>query len=54
MTYKPSIYNPAVEEAIKALVEALCSSKGWTHGYADAIIRDAIDRKHLEDGYTEQ
>lgn len=40
--------QPSVEDCIKQLVIALVSSKGWQHAYADAIIRDAIDRKHLE------
>ena len=34
-----------VEQAIKALVDSLCRSKGWTHAYANAIVRDAVDRK---------
>jgi hypothetical protein len=48
MSYKPSIFNPEVEEAIKVLAHELFLSKGWAHGYADAIIRDAIDRKHID------
>lgn len=40
--------QPSVEDCIKQLVVALMESKGWLGGYADAIIRDAIDRKHLE------
>jgi hypothetical protein len=37
--------EPTVDEAIAVLVRALQRSKGWLHDYADAIIRDAIDRK---------
>lgn len=40
---------PTVEEGIAALVDALAESKGWMRTYAEAIIKDAIDRKHLED-----
>ncbi|HEY4720653.1 MAG TPA: hypothetical protein VII92_02300 [Anaerolineae bacterium] len=36
---------PSVEDAIAALVTALSASKGWMRDYADAIVRDAIDRK---------
>lgn len=32
-----------VEAAINQLVAALAESKGWLRGYADSIIRDAID-----------
>lgn len=35
---------PNVELSIKMLVEALIESKGWMSAYADACIRDAIDR----------
>jgi hypothetical protein len=35
---------PTIEEAIASLKIALRDSKGWTMDYADAIIRDAIDR----------
>lgn len=35
---------PNVELSIKMLVEALIESKGWMSAYADARIRDAIDR----------
>ena len=41
--------EPTVDEAIDQLVGALKRSKGWLGDYADAIIRDAIDRKHLGD-----
>jgi hypothetical protein len=34
-----------VEAAIAALVVALVESKGWLRSYADAVIRDAIDRR---------
>ena len=34
-----------VEVAIATLVNALAASKGWMRDYAEAIIRDAIDRK---------
>jgi len=40
--------KPTVEEAILLLTDALIESKGWMRDYADAIIRDAIDRTHLE------
>lgn len=33
-----------VESAITQLVEVLCKSKGWMHAYADATVRDAVDR----------
>ena len=36
--------EPTVEQAIASLKIALRDSKGWTMGYSDAIIRDAIDR----------
>lgn len=36
--------QPSVEDCIKQLVIALVSSKGWLHAYADATVRDAIDR----------
>ena len=36
-----------VEQCIVPLVQALQHSKGWMHDYADAIVRDAIDRRHL-------
>lgn len=39
---------PGVESCIAALVHALQQEKGWLHGYADSIIRDAIDRVHLD------
>ena len=39
---------PSVEDCIVALVRALQDEKGWLHDYADAIVRDAIERKHLE------
>jgi len=35
---------PTVDSAISQLVAALQESKGWLRDYADAIIRDAIDR----------
>lgn len=38
---------PYTERCIQNLVVALVVSKGWMHSYADAIIRDAIDRVHL-------
>lgn len=34
-----------VESAIAGLVDALAASKGWLRGYADSVIRDAIDRQ---------
>lgn len=39
---------PGVESCVAALVHALQQEKGWLHGYADSIIRDAIDRVHLD------
>lgn len=39
--------TPDVESCIVALVKALQESKGWLHDYADAVIRDAIDRRGL-------
>jgi hypothetical protein len=39
----------SVEQCIVDLVEALQQSKGWLYGYGDAVIRDAIDRTHLQD-----
>ena len=39
---------PSVEDCTVALVRALQDEKGWLHDYADAIVRDAIERKHLE------
>lgn len=38
-----------VDQAIESLVGALSRSKGWMKGYADAIIRDAIDRVPARD-----
>lgn len=43
-----------VESCISALVIALPQDKGWLHGYADSVVRDAIDRKHLEPLAQEQ
>lgn len=37
--------KPDVESCIVALVKALQSEKAWLHDYADAVIRDAIDRR---------
>ena len=34
-----------VEQATAELVQALCESKGWMRGYANAVVRDAIDRQ---------
>ena len=34
----------SIEAAIIALVDALVSDKGWMRAYANAIVRDAIDR----------
>lgn len=34
----------SVEQATVALIDALRLSKGWTTDYANAIVRDAIDR----------
>ena len=34
----------SVEDCIDALVRALVESKGWLRDYADAIVRDAVDR----------
>jgi hypothetical protein len=39
---------PGVESCVAALAHALQREKGWLHGYADSIIRDAIDRVHLD------
>ena len=39
-----SAQPPTVEQAIANLVSALVESKSWMPGYADATIRDAIDR----------
>lgn len=36
---------PTVDAAIAAMVDALARSKGWLRDYAEAIIRDAIDRR---------
>jgi hypothetical protein len=41
---------PDTERCIRNLVIALVESKGWMRSYADAIIRDAIDRTHLLEG----
>jgi hypothetical protein len=38
-----------VEQAISVLVSALVESKGWMRGYANAIVRDAIDRAAPKD-----
>jgi hypothetical protein len=46
----PKLPEPSVESCITALVSALQHSKGWLHDYADAVVRDAIDRRHLEGG----
>lgn len=40
--------QPTVEQSINQLVSALQESKGWIRDYADAVIRDAIDRKPAE------
>jgi hypothetical protein len=40
--------GPSVESCATALAEALRREKGWLLDYADSVIRDAIDRKHLE------
>lgn len=40
----PVLPDASVESCIVALVAALQQSKGWMHGYADAIVRDAVDR----------
>ena len=37
-------YAMNIEDAIVALVDALVSDKGWMRAYANAIVRDAIDR----------
>ena len=42
-----SLPTPDTERCIQNLVVALVESKGWMRSYADAIIRDAIDRVHL-------
>lgn len=39
--------EPSVESCIVALVTALQQSKGWMRGYADSIVRNAVDRVHL-------
>jgi hypothetical protein len=39
---------PGVESCVAALAHALQREKGWLHGYADSLIRDAIDRVHLD------
>jgi hypothetical protein len=46
----PQISKEQIEQSIKSLVDVLMQSKGWLREYADAIIRDAIDRKHLLEG----
>lgn len=43
----PVLPDASVESCIVALVAALVQSKGWMHGHADAIVRDAVDRVHL-------
>jgi len=40
--------QPTVEQSITQLVSALQESKGWMRDYADAVIRDAVDRKPAE------
>lgn len=45
---KSKAVQPTVEQAITQLVSALVESKGWTHGYADSIVRDAIDRRAVQ------
>lgn len=46
--------GPSVESCATALAEALRREKGWLLDYADSVIRDAIDRKHLEPLAQEQ
>jgi hypothetical protein len=46
--------GPSVESCATALAEALRREKGWLLHYADSVIRDAIDRKHLEPLAQEQ
>ena len=41
--------KPSIEDAIIALVDALVSDKGWMRAYANAIVRDAIDRVDLKE-----
>lgn len=41
---EPDANMPDTERCINNLVTALIHSKGWMRSYADAIIRDAIDR----------
>lgn len=43
-THPDSAQPPTVEQSIALLVSALAESKGWMRGYAESIIRDAIDR----------
>ena len=43
-TISGKLPKPSIEDAIIALVDALVSDKGWMRAYANAIVRDAIDR----------
>ena len=34
-----------IESSIVSLVDALVASKGWMRAYADAVVREAVDRQ---------